>query len=269
MPETFCRAAVVVEAITSPTKQSPPNCGLKSMIAGRFVHRKRPIAVPALNRANHSAGRCSDARAGECSRPPKGGIGVFFLLQFFSGTPSPAIGVGMVQFDQFLVTRFHVCPGRGPGKFKDIKGRALGGGPLLAAIELGLRPLAEARIVSKVERVMDVDVWAVAAAGAERPDRAAPGRVGADMRLDLLGAEAGEVVPLLVVLAHVLQTEPTVLVQPVAGARGAGLAGEPAAWGFADALVRRCAVGGRQGFRSPSRHSDNMCSTVWRGKRGE
>jgi hypothetical protein len=34
----------------------------KSMIAGRFVHRKRPIAVAALNRANHSAGRCSDAR---------------------------------------------------------------------------------------------------------------------------------------------------------------------------------------------------------------
>jgi ABC-type nitrate/sulfonate/bicarbonate transport system substrate-binding protein len=55
-------AAVVVEAITCPTKQSPPNCGLKSIVAGRFVHCKRPIAVAALNGANHSAGRCSDAR---------------------------------------------------------------------------------------------------------------------------------------------------------------------------------------------------------------
>src|SRR5215218_187461 len=175
----------------------------------------------------------------------------------------------MVQFDQFLVTRFHVRPGRGPGKFKDIKGCALGRGQLLAAIELGLRPLAQARIVSEVEWVMEVDVRPVAAAGAERPDRAAPGRVGADMRLDLLGAEAFEVVPLLVVFAHMLEAEPAILVQPVAGARGAELAGEPAARRFADPLVERCAVGGRQGFRSPSRHSANMCSTDWRGKRGE
>ena len=136
----------------------------------------------------------------------------------------------------------------------DIKGRALGRGQLLAAIELGLRALAQPGIVSKVERVMDVDLGTVAAAGAERPDRTAPSRVGADMRLDLLGAEARVVIPLLVVFAHMFETEPAILGQPVAGARGAILAGEPAARRFADPLVRRCAVGGRQGFRSPSRH---------------
>src|SRR5262245_47016760 len=175
----------------------------------------------------------------------------------------------MVQFDQLLVTRFHVCPGRGPGKFKDIKGRPLRGGQLFAAIELGRRALAKAGIVSKVERVMDMDVWPAVTPGAHRPYWPAPGRVGADVRLDLLGAEAGEVVPLLVVVAHVLETEPAILVQPVAGARRAILAREPAAGRFADPLLRRCAIGGHQGFHSPSRHSDNMCSTDWRGKRGE
>src|SRR5438045_2636751 len=53
------------------------------------------------------------------------------------------------------------------------RSRPLGRGQLLAAIELGLRPFAEAGIVRKVERVMDMDIRAVAAAGAERPDRAA------------------------------------------------------------------------------------------------
>src|SRR5215510_5300019 len=130
----------------------------------------------------------------------------------------------MVQLDQLLVTRFHVSPGRGPRKFKDIQGTTLGRGQLLTAIELGLRTLAQAGIVSEVERVMNMDIWAVAAAGAQRPDRPAPCRVGADVGLDLLGAEAGEVVPLLVVLAHVLEAEPAILVQPIARARRAKLA---------------------------------------------
>ena len=113
------------------------------------------------------------------------------MLQFFLGIPCPAIGVGMVQFDQFLVTRFHVCPGRGPGKFKHIKGRALGRGQLLTAIELGLRPFAEARIVSQVERVMDMDVWTVAAAGAERRPRFPLSPCGRKLRSGAVEQSAG------------------------------------------------------------------------------
>ena len=39
MPETFCRAAVVVEAITCPTIQSPPDCGPTD-------HSRRPNCAP-------------------------------------------------------------------------------------------------------------------------------------------------------------------------------------------------------------------------------
>src|SRR4051812_30701615 len=109
MPETFCRAAVVVEAITCPTIQSPPNCGLAPIVASRFVHRKRPIAVAALNRAN-----CSRLIDGQVLGCPQGGIGGVDFLQAFFGLPVAAIGIRMVDFDQFLVTRFHGCPGKRP-----------------------------------------------------------------------------------------------------------------------------------------------------------
>ena len=87
--------------------------------------------------------------------------------------------------------------------------------------------------------------------------------------LDLVGVEAGEIVPFLVVFADVLEAEPAILVEPVARERRAVLAVQPAARRFADPLEGLRAVGRRQGFGSPSRHSANMCSTRLAGKRGE
>ena len=66
-----------------------------------------------------------------------------------------------------------------------------------------------------------------------------------------------------------LETEPAIVVQPVAVARRAILAGESTARCLAHPLLWLRAVCRHQGFRSPSRHSANMCSTVWPGKRGE
>ena len=91
-------------------------------------------------------------------------------------------------------------------------------------------------------------------------------QLGADMGLDLLGIEAGEIVPLAVVFADMRQTEPAVLVQAVARPWRAVVAGQPTAWCLADSLMRLRAIGRCQGFRSPPGHRANMCSTVWSGK---
>src|SRR5687767_12533697 len=104
MPDTFCRAAVVVEAITCPTKQCPPNCGPYHIVAGRFVRRKRPIGRPCLARGN-----LLDGKVFRCSQ---GGIGGVDFLELFLGVARAAVGVGMVDLDQFLVTRFHVRLGQ-------------------------------------------------------------------------------------------------------------------------------------------------------------
>ena len=77
------------------------------MIAGHFVHRKRPIAVAALNGPNRSPGLAY----GQVLGRSQGGIGGVDFLKFFLGLPVAAIGIGMVDFDQFLVTRFHGSPG--------------------------------------------------------------------------------------------------------------------------------------------------------------
>src|ERR1700730_18665957 len=97
MPDTFSRAAVVVEAITCPTKQSPPNCGSN--------HSRRPIC--ALQAANWRG--CPEKGSSlrrQVLAGQQSGIGGVDLFEFFLGIPRPAIGVRMVQFDQFLVTRF-------------------------------------------------------------------------------------------------------------------------------------------------------------------
>src|SRR5258708_12900523 len=73
-------------------------------------------------------------------------------------------------------------------------------------------------MVGRAERIDDVGIRAAAAAPAERPDRPPPGRIGADVGLDRLGVEAGEIVPLLVIFADVLEAEPAMFVQPVARA---------------------------------------------------
>src|SRR5258708_36992774 len=90
MPETFSRAAVVVEAITCPTKQSPPNWGQN--------HSRRPIC--ALQAANWRG--CPDKGdslpAEQLARPP-GGRGGRHLFEFFTASPTPAAALGVVQFN--------------------------------------------------------------------------------------------------------------------------------------------------------------------------
>src|SRR5262249_9430739 len=51
---------------------------------------------------------------------------------------------------------------------------------------------------------------------AERPCRPFPNHIAADMGLDLLGLHAGVVIPGPVVVAHMVQAEPIVVVQPIA-----------------------------------------------------
>src|SRR5262249_35454845 len=145
-------------------------------------------------------------------------------------------------------------------------GVALGRGELLAAIEFGRRALVEARLAAQSERV--VDVRPVAAPAAERPDRPAPDRVGADVLLDLVGVEAAKIVPLLVVFADVLEAEPAVVVEPVAREGRTEVAVQAAARRLADSLERVCVLGRRQRFGSPTRHRVNMCSGGRAGKRG-
>src|SRR4029077_10042383 len=134
---------------------------------------------------------------------------------------------------------------------------------------VGRRFLAQAGIVGQAERIDNVGVGAAAAAPPEWPDGSPPDRIGADVSLDLVGVEAGEIVPFLVVFADVLEAEPAMFVQPVARPGRAVLAAQPAARRLAHPLVQLRAIRRRQGFRSPSGHSANMCSTVWLGKRGK
>ena len=69
---------------------------------------------------------------------------------------------------------------------------------------------------------------------------------------DLVGAQAGEIVPFLVVFTDMLETEPAVLVQPVPGPWRTVLALQSTAGRLADALMRLRTIGLHQGFRSPS-----------------
>ena len=57
------------------------------------------------------------------------------------------------------------------------------------------------------------------------------------MGLDLVGPEAGEIVPLLVVFADMLEAEPAIGIQAVASPGRAELALQPAAGRLADALL--------------------------------
>src|SRR5262245_60418082 len=112
-------------------------------------------------------------------------------------------------------------------------------------------------------------IGAVAASGAQRPHRATPDRVGADMGLDLVGVQAREVVPLLVVLADVLQADPAIVGQAVARTRRTELAAQPAARRFAHPVIGPAGVRRGQWAHAPSGHWANMCSTAQSGKRGE
>src|SRR5213079_1193928 len=134
---------------------------------------------------------------------------------------------------------------------------ALGRSQLLAAIEARRRPLAEPGCVAETERIVDLRT---AAPAAERPDGAAPDRVGADVLFDVGGVEAGEVVPFFVVFADMLEAEPAILIEPVARERRAVVAMQPTSRRFADPFEGPRTVG-RQRLGSPPRHSANMCSS--------
>src|SRR5262249_50353552 len=113
-----------------------------------------------------------------------------------------------------------------------------------------------------------MDLRAAAAPAAQRPDRAAPDRVSADMLFDRLSVEPGEIVPFFVVFADVLQAEPAILIEPIARERRSEVAMQPAAGRLAHPFETGHALG-RQRLGSPSRHPANMCSGETGGKRGK
>ena len=124
---------------------------------------------------------------------------------------------------------------------------------MFAAVVERRRLFPQPGIVGQAERVVDVGIGPVAATTcAQGPNRATPGRIGPDVGLDLFGAEAGELVPFLVVFTDMLETEPAVLVQPVPGPWRTVFALQSTAGRLADALMRLRTIGLHQGFRSPS-----------------
>src|SRR5579872_2022669 len=124
-----------------------------------------------------------------------------------------AIGIGVELLGQRLVAAFDLfqCRARGQRQF----GQRL--------LVLGLRPalgLGPPALAQDIDIVGDEfgaeDAMAMGPA-AERPSRPLPHRVAPDDGLDLRGGHAGVVVPGAVVVAHMVEAEPVVVVHPLAG----------------------------------------------------
>src|SRR5262245_19789234 len=142
-------------------------------------------------------------------------VGEIDRLQLLLGRLVPAIGVGMELLGQGLVAPLDLLRRR-PGGQSELGQRLL---------DLALRagrfrrgpPFGEGVDVFRDE-LMAEDVPRRRPT-AERPSGPVPDRVAAHRRLDLLRLHPGIVVPGAIIVAHMVEAEPEIVVQPVARLR--------------------------------------------------
>src|SRR5579883_1810214 len=133
----------------------------------------------------------------------QGGIGLVDDLQFLFCRFVPAVGVGVVALDEFLVARLErrQCQRKLEPEHRErlFLRRAR---PRPLARTLGRLLGIEETVVFPAQPISPAD------AAAKRPSRPLPDRVGADLRLDLGLAHARVVIPGGVIGPHVVEAEP-------------------------------------------------------------
>ena len=138
------------------------------------------------------------------------GIGEVDGLQPLLGGAVAAVGVRVVPFGEFLVARLHLVQRHRPGRPSVASGSRSSAGASARRGAAGFagrrrRARAAGRAASP-RRGADAEL-------AERPGRALPGGVGAQLRLDLAGRHAFVEVPGGIVGAHVVEAEPPVVAE--------------------------------------------------------
>ena len=139
-------------------------------------------------------------------------------LRRSSASRDPPLASGMEAFDQLLIADLDVGNSAGDGEIED--GERLpvrGQPPAQLAILPRLVAAAPMAVAEQPEIVAPlVDFGARGAVAAEAPCRPVPGHVALEEALDLRFVHAVEEVPCRVVLAHMLEAEPVVVVQGAA-----------------------------------------------------
>src|SRR4029079_8658595 len=189
-------------------------------------------------------------------------------FQALLGLAVATVGIGMMFLGQGLIAGLPVDHCDRPRELEDLESLLLRSGQWTARATLRLaclRLLAGTKHVHFLEQavgiVQGVIGWRTFSArpAPERPGRPPPGNVGTRVRLDLVLGHPGVVVPTAIVIAHMLEAEPAILVQPVAMARRAEFAAERAAGMLAHPeLRRRHGVGYQHALALDPRHACNM-----------